>query len=218
MGGFGSGRPSGGGREVVEACRSLDVDRLQRAGCLRPGWSGSWLWTRNGEQVAWIGLRAEAGLLRLMYRVRVAGGEWQEVDETVHTVRVPCRLGGSRPYFVCPGVVNGVACGRRVARLFGAGRYFLCRHCHRLAHASQREGELDRTLRRANKVRRRLGGEAGMAARFPDRPRGMWRRTYERLRRTVFEAEMAAEDAIEARLAGVDQRLALMRATRRTHP
>jgi hypothetical protein len=30
MGGFGSGRPSGSGRSAVEACRSIDVNRLQR--------------------------------------------------------------------------------------------------------------------------------------------------------------------------------------------
>ena len=26
---------------------------------------------------------------------------------TVRIVRVPCRFGGTRPYFICPGVVNG---------------------------------------------------------------------------------------------------------------
>ena len=29
MGGLGSGRPSGSGRTTVEACRSVDVNRLQ---------------------------------------------------------------------------------------------------------------------------------------------------------------------------------------------
>ena len=35
MGGLGSGRPSGSGRAKVEACRSIDVNRLHREGCLR---------------------------------------------------------------------------------------------------------------------------------------------------------------------------------------
>jgi hypothetical protein len=99
------------------------------------------------------------------------------VAETVRIVRVPCRSGGARPYFICPGVVNGVACRRRVAKLYGPGRYFLCRHCYRLAQASQSEGRWDRPLHRANKIRQRLGGEPGMDAPFPDRPKGMWRRT-----------------------------------------
>jgi len=36
VGGLGSGRPSGSGRDTVEACRSLDVNRLHREGCLPP--------------------------------------------------------------------------------------------------------------------------------------------------------------------------------------
>ena len=127
--------------------------------------------------------------------MRIAGGEWEDVAETVRIVRVPCRLGGARSYFICPGVVNGVACGRRVAKLHGPGRYFLCRHCYRLAHASQSEGGWDRALRRANKIRHRLGGDPGMAAPFPKKPKGMWRRTYERLREQAFEAEMLADEA-----------------------
>jgi len=196
MGGFGSGRPSGSGRDTVETCRSIDVNRLHGEGCLRPGWIGSWQWTRDGEKVASINLHAEQDRLHLTYRVRVAGGEWDDVAETVRIVRVACRFEGARPYFICPGVVNGIACGRRVAKLHGPGRYFLCRNCYRLAYASQSEGDLDRALRRANKIRQRLGGDPGMATRFPDRPKGMWRRTYERLRREIWEVEMLADEAL----------------------
>jgi hypothetical protein len=86
-----------------------------------------------------------------------------------------------------------------VAKLHGPGRYFLCRHCYRLGHASQIEDLWDRVLRRANKVRQRLGGEPGMAAPFPARPKGMWQRTYERLRKRIFEAEMRADEAFAIR-------------------
>ena len=195
MGGFGSGRPSGSGREKVELTRSIDVNRLHKTGCLRAGWMGGWQWTRDGETVASINLHAEEDRLHLTYRVRVGGGEWEDVAETVRIVRVACRFGGSRPYFICPGVVNGIACGRRVAKLHGPGRYFLCRHCYRLAHASQGEDTWDRMLRRANKIKQRLGGDPGMAAPFPPKPKGMWRRTYHRLRERAFEDEMLADEA-----------------------
>jgi hypothetical protein len=50
------------------------------------------------------------------------GSEWKDVEEAVRIVRIPCRFGGARPYFICPGLVNGIACGRRVAKLHGPGR------------------------------------------------------------------------------------------------
>ncbi len=199
MGGFGSGRLGGSGRDTVEAWRSIDVNRLHRRGCLRAGWTGSWQWTRDGEKVASINLRAERERLHLTYRVRIGSGEWEDVAEVVRIVRVPCRLGGTRPYFICPGVVSGITCGRRVAKLHGAGRYFLCHKCYRLAHASQSEGGWDRALRRADKIRQRLGGDPGLASPFPDRPKRMWQRTYDTLREQVFEAEMRADEAIAIR-------------------
>src|SRR4051794_29978958 len=113
MGGLGSGWLSGSGRNTVKSCRSLDINRLQRTGCLEPGWAGNWQWTRDGELVALINLRADVDRLRLTYRVSKCNGEWEDVDETVRIVRVPCRFGGRRPYFICPGLVNGSYCGRR---------------------------------------------------------------------------------------------------------
>jgi hypothetical protein len=109
---------------------------------------------------------------------------------------MPCRFGGARPYFVCPGIVNGIACGRRVSKLYGAGTYFLCRHCYQLAYTSQREDRHDRALRRANNIRMRLGGEPGMASLFPNRPKGMHHKTYKRLQSAVWSAEVLAEERL----------------------
>src|SRR5262245_20720748 len=122
---------------------------------------------------------------------------------------MPCRFGGVRPYFVCPCVVGGVVCRRRVAKLYGAGAYFLCRHCYRLAYASQREDRYDRALRRANRIRVRLGGEPGMASQFPARPKGMHHQTYERLRSAAINAEISADERLAflvARLQRIDRR------------
>jgi hypothetical protein len=166
----------------VEACRAIDANRVHREGCLRSGWLGGWQWTRDGERVAWINLRTEGERRHLSYRVRKGLDDWQDVAETVRIVRTPCRFGGARPYFICPGVVNGVTYRRRVAKLYGAGRYFLCRRCYRLAYARQSEAVWDRALRCVNKIRQRLDGEPGTAAPFPPKPKGMWKRTYERLR------------------------------------
>jgi hypothetical protein len=100
-------------------------------------------------------------------------------------------FGGWRRYFRCPG------CGRRAMKLYGAGRHFRCRHCCRLAYASQREDRFDRALRRANNIRMRIGGEPGMlSARTRARPKGMHQRTYERLRSETVEAEMRAQERL----------------------
>jgi hypothetical protein len=135
----------------------------------------------------------------LSYRVNINGSGWEDVTETVRIVRVPCRFGGTRPYFICPGVLKGMTCGRRVGKLYGPGRYFPCRHCCRLAHTSQSENASDRALRRANKGRKRLCGAAGTDAPFPDKPKGMWRRTYERMREQASVAETVADRAFVIR-------------------
>jgi hypothetical protein len=197
MGGFGSTRWGWTStKDTVEGNRRLDINQLNRAGCLRPGYQGGWEWKRDGERVAWIQFRRDGNALILSYRVRQHGEEWQDVEKPTPIVWMPCRFGGVRPYFVCPGIVNGIGCGRQVAKLYGAGIYFLCRHCYRLAYTSQREDSYDRASRRANNIRMRLGGEPGTAAPFPDRPKGMHYKTYERLKSAALSAEILAEEQL----------------------
>ena len=204
MGGFGSG--PAGGRLKVEACRSIDVNRLHRDRCLRPGWSRPRL-GEGGVRVAWISMRAEANRLVLNYGFRRNGDEWKNVEEPISVVRVPCRYGGSRPYFVCPGVINNVPCRRRVAKLYGPGRYFLCRHCYRPGYASQGEDAMDRARRRATRIRMRLGGMSDLPEFIPPRPRGMWHSTCDRLRDKAIAAEVAADEAFEQRAAAHCERV-----------
>jgi hypothetical protein len=136
--------------------------------------------------VANIDLRATGDQLMLSYRVRKQGSEWRDVEQPTQILWVACRFGGQRPYFLCP----ARGCGRLVTKLYGAGTYFLCRHCYRLAYASQRENRYDRALRRADNIRMRLGGKPGLAWPFPERPKGMHQRTYQRLYSEARQAEM----------------------------
>ncbi|MFC6588785.1 hypothetical protein ACFQDZ_17450 [Sulfitobacter pacificus] len=119
MGGYGSGRR--GYKQKAEECRSLDVNRLHREGCLTPGRQGNWVWSRDGEEVARIGYKAEEGQFVLDYRFRQYGGEWEPITEVVGLTHADCNYGNQRPYFRCPGVVDGRHCGRRVGKLFSGG-------------------------------------------------------------------------------------------------
>ena len=140
MGGYGSGGHNSRYRTVDE-CRSINIGRLHKRGCLQRGHIGSLHWSNAaGEQVSSIGFSCDGDRLELSYRVRSNGGDnWHDVEESVPITWAACRFGGHRPFFECPGVVNGRHCGRLVLKLYRAGRYFLCRHCCRLTYASRQE-------------------------------------------------------------------------------
>lgn len=127
MGGCGSGRP--GYKQKSEGCRSLDVNSMNREGCLNAGCAGNFTWSRDGDLIAQIGFHTEERGVVLDYRVRLHGGDWEAVTQYVPLTYTECRFGGQRPYFHCPGIVSKQHCGRRVGKLFSGGRYFLCRHC-----------------------------------------------------------------------------------------
>ena len=192
MGSLGSGnRYRFDKKTTTDKYQAMDIRYLQRNGLLSPGWGFSLSWSRAGRQTGSIRAVVYRDHVILSYRHR--GGlssEWEAVKEPVSLEWTPCNFGGERPWFVCPGVVNEVVCGRRVATLYGPGKYFLCRHCYELSYESQREHKMHRALRRAQNIRQRLGGSANMMEPFPKRPKGMHKRTYARLLREYEEAEM----------------------------
>src|SRR5215211_6542720 len=192
MGGVGSGDWYRFDKKTTTGeCHSVDVRYLHREGLLEPGYSFTLRWSRAGRETgsirgAVIGDKKPERVI-LTYRHRSGqSGEWEDVQELVPLEWTACNFGGERPWFVCP----GTGCGRRVALLYGLGRYFLCRHCYDLVYESQRENEMSRALRRAQAIRERLGGSANMTKPFPEKPKGMHWKTYERLWWEHHEAEM----------------------------
>jgi hypothetical protein len=182
-------RYRGGGNATVESCRSIDVLDWYRRGYLQfPRWF-SWAWTQDGERVASINVESRREAVTLKYRSRSYGGDWSDVEQRIPIVWSSCRFGGERPWFVCSVASNGVYCGRRVIKLYGAWRLFACRHCYRLAYSSQQESAHQRGLWKSQKIRMRLGGSASMLDEFPAKPKGMHWRTYDRLRRCHDAAE-----------------------------
>ena len=177
MGGMGSGRYwHYGAKGTSENYDKIDVRRWHRDGLLAPGSTFRCLWRRNGEVVSSIYVSAEPDRVILTYFRRKRGDVWEEECYPVWLDWTPCNFGGQRPWFRCP----ASECGRRVAILYG-GRIFACRHCYELAYPSQRETASDRAIRRADKIRQRLGWVRGIANFKGSKPKGMHWRTFERL-------------------------------------
>jgi hypothetical protein len=188
MGGVGSGSWYRFNKKTTtDKCQSIDVRYLHRNGLLQPGHSFSLRWSIAGRQTSSIVGVAYGNRVTFFYRYRRGpGDEWEDVKETAPLTWTACNFGGERPWFICP----GADCGRRVAVLYGRGKYFLCRHCYDLAYQSQRDNKMHRALHRAQKIRKRLGGSANMMEPFPEKPKGMHHVTYERLFWEHHEAEM----------------------------
>ncbi len=202
MGGLGSGTYYRfGKKDTAEECRSLDVRRWQREGCLEPGRSFGWAWYRDGRKFSSIGVAVLRGAVELSYSVGPEGRK-EDVRYTVSISWTACNFGGKRPWFICPGVINGRYCGRRVAKLYLKHRYFLCRHCQDLTYESRQVAQKHRALHKCQKIRRRLGGSANMMQPFPPPPKGMHFDTYLRL---WLEHDKAERQHLEAMRADIDK-------------
>ena len=225
MGGLGSGgwgKKKKKHRRTVESCWVLDVKDLSARGCLQPGLFSTCRWLDGNGGIFSISLRCEAGRnLYLSWRSHIAGeggageggageggagdgeqgGEQGDVTEIIPIVYAPCRFGGSRPYFLCPGNnaagCGAAGCGRRVSKLFLARRYFLCRSCSQVVYAAKYGPQWQRASRQAAKLRQRLD-TTGIAV--PKKPERMPVHTYARLLEKLLLADTQASEASTARL------------------
>jgi hypothetical protein len=97
-----------------------------------------------------------------------------------------------------------------VAILYG-GVIFACRHCYSLAYASQRENPGNRAVRRADRIRERLGWEPGILNSNGSKPKGMHWRTFERLKAEHDAFVGVALTGIVKQMGLMDRRLASLR-------
>jgi hypothetical protein len=112
MGGAFSGRNDYATTPTVEACRSLDINWLHQEGCLDVGASGSIRWSEDDEQVASLSYRivsnGESRAVILSYTmVDHRTGDSEEHEYSIPIETTACNFGGERPWFRCPGVVDG---------------------------------------------------------------------------------------------------------------
>ena len=201
MGGIGSGNWRGAPQDT--AFWRLDIDRLKRTDCLRPGLV-SISWKRRGESVASIRLlfSAELDRVTLIYRSRSHGEEWEDIRDPIPLDLTKPHFGGVRYWFICPG------CKKRRKVLYGR-RLYRCRECQRLTYASQYDPFPQQPWKRAHEVRERLGGQAGFSYPFPPKPKGMHWKTYYRLQEEDWRAEDLLCHAMNDHLLGIRRRYKL---------
>jgi hypothetical protein len=182
MGGSGSGdwiRQNS--KTTVESLYEIDIRRMKKHGYLHPGAAGILSWICRGEVSGLIGFRVETDRLVLIYRNRQGGGEWENIEEEIFFTWTPCNYGGNRQWFLCSG------CNRRVVVVYG-GKYYRCRHCHNLTYSSQQESKPDRLMRKARKIRARLGASNNLSVPILFKPKNMHQKTFDRLRRVADDA------------------------------
>jgi hypothetical protein len=122
-------------KNTVEDHHGLDVRYLHREGILTFGFH-SISWSRGERKTGSIGYWGGEDSITLDYRHCKAGSDnWEDVKQTVSLSWTSCNFGGRRPWFICDN------CGRRVAVLYGAGKYFACRHCYDLTYRSCQESD-----------------------------------------------------------------------------
>ena len=199
MGGYGSGRRRT--NQAVGSFYKLDVRKLQRDGALLKSASAVLQWAHGGRIAAHAHFESTGVALTVNYGLLGLHGRWSHFKHHLALAWTSCHYGGSRAWFICP----GLGCGRRVATLFGR-EDFACRHCRKISYDCQRIAPLSRAMARAQTIRTRLGGSPDLSLPFPPRPKGMHEWTYTKLALSGLAAEIRANAAIGQWVDSVTQR------------
>jgi hypothetical protein len=161
MGGIGSGRIFlYSTRSYTSDYLDLDIRTLNQRGWLDKTTCQNLLWKRNGKEIAsvqflvWTGVQFPS--VRLKYKTRTNGGDWQEMDYEIELDTTKCNFGGERYWFKCP------ECNKRACVLYG-GTIFKCRSCHGLVHKSRNESTLDQAIRAFYKKKDQLDPNAHLS-------------------------------------------------------
>ena len=198
MGGRGSGRSAslGLGVELCHRSHAIDLAWLRRQKLLVQGRWSTLTWSVRGETTGSIQLAMVATGVMLNYRARQSGEDWRQIHEVISLIETTTNFDGRRQWFKCLG------CGQQCRIIYG-GIWFRCRKCRGLRYESQYEPPFARAASRALKIRDKLGGRGGIDDPFPEKPKGMHWRTYEKLRDMEEQLQ-------EAWAVGISERLGLL--------
>jgi hypothetical protein len=177
MGGRGSGGHNSKGKLRDVQCARLDVHELAREGQLKLGSLGLLFGTIRFE----VAGGPDAQRLILEFPVRSARGEpLDPVRQAITCYWREAHYGGRYLVFLCS------ECHRSARVLYARYEhdhhriwFFSCRKCTGTAYQSTMGHRWDRSARAIEKLRARLGWQAGGTV--PIKPRGMHEKTYQRI-------------------------------------
>jgi len=185
MGGTGSGRHFHySTRSYTEDYLDLDIRLMNQRGWLNKKGYQNLTWKRNNQEIGTVQLLVwtrvqfptEKSIMRLKYKSRTNGGDWQELNYQVELETTKCNFGGLRYWFKCP------ECSKRACVLYG-GTIFKCRSCHDLVHKSRNESALDQATRRLDKEKDKLWPDGGLcfydSVDWLDKPKWMRHKTFD---------------------------------------
>ena len=188
----------------MDSSLHLDLGWLLRTKRAEEGaWrTGRLSWYQSGDEIGSIDFQAamhEPGLERLELSFSLSGGPDRErVRQTISLCHTVPHYGGKRWWMLCP--VRQV----RVGKLYMpcGGDLFASRRAWGLAYQCQRDAARDKPFERLFRLQKKLGGEQRWGGGL-QRPKGMWRRTFDRYLDRYWELD----DECAAQMLAITSRL-----------
>ena len=159
MGGSGSNRWGSYQRKVtVEQCHTLDITELLHSGLFnQPKSTANISYKRPriiGKDTFDVKVEADSSdpdylFMKLSYSIAATDGPLETVEVIPLEYTVP-HYGGVRFWFTCPLIIDGIACMRRVSKLFlpPDQRYYGCRYCYDLTYRKAQQHDKTEEKRR----------------------------------------------------------------------
>ena len=197
MGGWNSGRS--GGRPVKEDGLTIDLALILRERWMHDeckGWGHRLTWNWGRDSSSSISYDYDLtdpnnASMTLSYRQSRSGGEWEDRKQHIRLVYTVPPFGGRRWWLICP------VKGHRVGKLYlpDGGDIFAGRKAWQIGYRSQRVASRDQPFERLFRLQRKLGSITGWEAGLM-RPKGMWRKTFERHFERYWELEAECDQVM----------------------
>ena len=169
-----------------EKCR-LDVNSLRKEGYFDWPFPRQITWSTNGIVQLDLSVRYQTGTLYLRDATASGCHDADRYRQQIELITRAQAVGGQTKLFQCP------CCYKARAHLYLHDPFFICRECAGLTYKSRRERNPRRAFRKWDKLSKRLGGIGMDEWYWAQKPKGMHKKTFERLKQEVSQLESYLE-------------------------